>query len=84
MRLCLRYCVVSAHCLNHDLTASPMTEEESKAYLQQCWEELTVEKVPVARINKSFVPLIGSLLLIYISLLYIYIWAEVKTLSKKI
>lgn len=39
---------MSAHCLNHALTASPMTEEESRAYLAQCWEELTVEKVPVA------------------------------------
>ena len=33
----------SAHCLNHDLTASPLTPEDRDAYLEQCWKDLTVE-----------------------------------------
>ncbi|CAK9086845.1 tRNA (Cytosine(34)-C(5))-methyltransferase [Durusdinium trenchii] len=44
VQLCLRYCVVSAHCLNHDLTASPMTPEDAAEYLASCWADLTVEK----------------------------------------
>lgn len=43
VELCLRYCVVSAHCLNHDLTSAPMTEEERDEYLAQCWKDVTVE-----------------------------------------
>ena len=33
----------SAHCLNHDLTSAPMTEEERCEYLAQCWKDVTVE-----------------------------------------
>ena len=33
----------SAHCLNHDLTSAPMTEEERDEYLAQCWKDVTVE-----------------------------------------
>ncbi|CAK9012401.1 unnamed protein product [Durusdinium trenchii] len=48
VQLCLRYCVVSAHCLNHDLTASPMTPEDAAEYLASCWADLTVEKEDLA------------------------------------
>mmetsp|Transcript_41238 Transcript_41238/g.68239 ORF Transcript_41238/g.68239 Transcript_41238/m.68239 type:complete len:412 (-) Transcript_41238:50-1285(-) len=44
VQLCLRYCVMSAYCLNHDLTSAPMTPEDRDAYLEQCWKEVTVEK----------------------------------------
>eukprot|EP00438_Fugacium_kawagutii_P000970 Skav224481 [mRNA] locus=scaffold1302:820166:821401:- [translate_table: standard] len=43
VQLCLRYCVMSAYCLNHDLTSAPMTPEDRDTYLEQCWKDATVE-----------------------------------------
>mmetsp|Transcript_47692 Transcript_47692/g.111674 ORF Transcript_47692/g.111674 Transcript_47692/m.111674 type:complete len:412 (+) Transcript_47692:60-1295(+) len=43
VHLCLRYCVVSAHCLDHDLIASAMSPEDRRAYLKERWVELTCE-----------------------------------------
>ena len=43
VHLCLRYCVVSAHCLDHDLIASAMSPADRRAYLKERWVELTCE-----------------------------------------
>mmetsp|Transcript_39276 Transcript_39276/g.73282 ORF Transcript_39276/g.73282 Transcript_39276/m.73282 type:complete len:406 (+) Transcript_39276:88-1305(+) len=43
VRLCLRYCVVSARCLENDLIASAMTSQDRAEFLNECWENLSVD-----------------------------------------
>ena len=43
VRLCLRYCVVSAHCLDNDLIAAAMSPEDRAAFLQNQWETIATD-----------------------------------------
>ena len=43
VHLCLRYCVVSADCLDNDLIAAAMAPDDRKAFLQSQWENLTTD-----------------------------------------
>ena len=43
VHLCLRYCVVSAHCLDNDLIASAMSPEDRRSFLKESWVKLTCE-----------------------------------------
>ncbi|CAJ1345823.1 unnamed protein product [Effrenium voratum] len=45
IRLCLRYCCVSANCLTNELVASAMVPEDRKAFVEQCWQDLTRETI---------------------------------------
>ena len=43
LRLCLRYCVVSAHCLDNDLIASAMAPSERVEFLRGQWDTLAAD-----------------------------------------